>query len=149
MKQRVKVKGLVRLVLRGPDGKTKVDVTHKNDIVDTGLAFLASRAVGVADAVMSHMAIGSGTTAVVPGDTTLETELGRAALTSAIAAADEITYEAAFAPGVGTGAITEAGILNAGAAGTLLNRLIFAVINKDAADTLEVTWTVGFEDDGV
>jgi hypothetical protein len=49
---------------------------------------------------------------------------------------------ATFPAGTGTGAITEAGILNAASAGILLCRTTFSVINKGAADTLGITWTV-------
>jgi len=47
-----------------------------------------------------------------------------------------------FGAGVGTGAVTEAGIFNASSAGTMLCRTTFSVINKAAADTLGITWTV-------
>ena len=39
-------------------------------------------------------------------------------------------------------AIAEAGIFNAGAAGTMLARATFTAINKGASDTLAITWTV-------
>jgi hypothetical protein len=91
---------------------------------------------------MSHMAIGTGTTAPAGGDTTLESEAGRVALNSNVRTANAIAYVATFPAGTGTGAITEAGILNAASAGILLCRTTFAVINKGAADTLGITWTV-------
>jgi len=55
---------------------------------------------------------------------------------------------ASWAAGDGTGALVEAGILNAASAGTLLARVVFSVINKGAADTLEITWTLTIADDG-
>ena len=42
----------------------------------------------------------------------------------------------------GTGAITEAGILNAGSGGTLLCRTVFSVVNKASSDSMTITWTV-------
>jgi hypothetical protein len=149
MKQTVKVKGKARLVLRDAEGNIKVDRVEENLIVDTGLTYLASRAVDASAAVMSHMAVGSGITAPLAGDVGLESELGRVALTSAIAALNVITYDASFPPGTGTGAVTEAGIFNDDPGGTMLNRLTFSVINKGALDTLDITWTVTFADDGV
>lgn len=94
------------------------------------------------DAAMSHMAIGSGTTSAVVGDTALETELGRVSLTSTTVTNNSVAYVATFPAGTGTGAVTEAGILNASSSGTLLCRTVFSVINKGAADTLGITWTV-------
>jgi hypothetical protein len=93
---------------------------------------------------MSNMAIGSGTTAAVVGDTGLESELGRVALTTAggTVSGAVVTYEATFNAGTGTGAVTEAGILNAGTGGTMLCRTVFNVVNKGQDDTLSITWTV-------
>jgi hypothetical protein len=91
---------------------------------------------------MSHMAVGSNATAAAAGDTALGTELGRVALTSGTSASNVATYVATFGTGVGTGAIVEAGILNAASAGTLLCHTTFAVVNKGANDTMTITWTV-------
>jgi hypothetical protein len=91
---------------------------------------------------MSHMAIGSGTNDPVVGDTTLQTELGRVSLTSSASAGAVVTYIASFGAGTGTGAVTEAGILNASSAGTLLCRTEFAVVNKGADDSMTITWTI-------
>ena len=98
--------------------------------------------VGTASNVMSHMAIGSGTTAAAVGDTTLQSELGRVALSSSTAAGAVATYTATFPAGAGTGAVTEAGIFNNLTAGTMLCRTVFSVVNKGADDAMSVTWTV-------
>ena len=98
--------------------------------------------VGVASNVMSHMALGSSSTAAAVGDTTLGTELGRVALTAGTAANNVVTYTATFGTGVATGGVQEAGIFNASSAGILLCRVVFAVVNKGANDTMAVTWTV-------
>ena len=47
----------------------------------------------------------------------------------------------ATAAGTGTGAVTEAGILNASSSGTLLCRTEFSVVNKGSADSMTITWT--------
>ena len=49
---------------------------------------------------------------------------------------------ATFGAGTGTGAVTEAGILNASSSGTLLCRTEFSVVNKGSSDSMTVTWTV-------
>jgi len=110
-------------------------------VVAVGKAFIAGRMVGTPTA-MSHMAIGSGTTGADAADDTLETELGRVALTSSGALAAVVTYVASFGAGVGTGAVTEAGILNASSAGTLLCRTTFAVVNKGSDDGMTITWAI-------
>jgi hypothetical protein len=113
-----------------------------NLVVTVGKNFVASRMVGVAANVMSHMAVGSGAAAAVAGDTALGTELGRVALSTNSAANNVVTYAASFPAGTGTGALTEAGILNAGAAGTLLCRTVFGTVTKGALDAITINWTV-------
>ena len=113
-----------------------------NLVVTTGKNLVASRLVGTTPAVMSHMAIGSGTTAAAAGNTALGTELGRVSLTSGTASSAVVTYVATFAAGTGTGAVTEAGLLNASSSGTMLARTVFSVVNKGANDSMTVTWTV-------
>ena len=92
---------------------------------------------------MSHMALGSDTTAAAAGDTDLGSILGsREALDSTTASSNTITYVSSFEAGEGTGAVTEAGIFNAATSGTMLCRTVFAVVNKQADDTMSVTWTI-------
>ncbi len=134
--------GALKIVLTGENGEVKQEVEVKNLVVTTGKNFIASRMKDAVATVMSHMAIGSGTTAAAAGDTALETELGRVALASTTVTDNNVAYVATFPAGTGTGAVTEAGLLNAGTGGTLLCRTVFPVINKGAADTLGITWTV-------
>ena len=114
----------------------------KNLVVDDGLEFIASRMKDATATAMSHMAIGTGSTAAAAGNTALGTEAARQALTSTTVTANAVAYVASFAAGTGTGAITEAGILNAGSGGTLLCRTVFSVVNKGASDSMTTTWTV-------
>jgi hypothetical protein len=144
----------VHVVLRGPEGEIKEERRTHNLITDVGCAHLADQLASVHDETeMSHMAVGTGNTAPAGGDTTLVTELDRNALTSRTQGAGgddhKTIYVGDWAAGDGTGALEEAGILNAGVAGTLLARTVFSVINKGAADTLQITWTLAVADDGV
>ena len=141
IQETIKATGKLNIKLFGPDGTIKEDRTVPNIVVTTGKTFIAARMVGTPTA-MSHMAIGSGTTNPAAGDTTIETELGRVALTSSASAGAVVTYIASFGAGTGTGAVTEAGILNASSAGTLLCRTEFAVVNKGADDSMSITWTI-------
>ncbi len=113
-----------------------------NLVVTAGKGYVASRMKDASATAMSHMAIGSGTTNPAAGDTALETELGRVSLTSTSVSGAVVTYVATFAAGTGTGAVTEAGILNASSSGTLLCRTEFNVVNKGSSDSMTITWTV-------
>ena len=137
----VKITGALSIRLYRADGTLKDSRDIDNLVVTTGKQFIAGRMTGTAN-VMSYMAVGSGTTAAVIGDTALGSELGRAAISSATTALAVTTYVATFPAGTGTGAVTEAGIFNAASAGTMLCRTVFAVVNKDASDTMSITWLI-------
>lgn len=113
-----------------------------NIVVTAGKGYVASRMKDATATAMSHMAIGSGSTAAAASDTALGNQLGRVALTSTTVSAAVVTYVASFPAGTGTGAVTEAGILNAASGGTMLCRTVFSVVNKGASDSMTVTWTV-------
>lgn len=138
----IKVTGELKLTLIRPDGHVKHEVIIPNLVVTTGKNYIASRMKDASATAMSHMAIGTGSTAAAAGNTALGSEAGRVALTSTTVSNSDVAYVATFPAGTGTGAITEAGILNASSGGTLLCRTVFNVINKAAADTLGITWTV-------
>jgi len=113
-----------------------------NLVVTAGKGYVASRIKDASATAMSHMAIGSGTTNPAAGDTAPETQLGRVSLTSTAVSGAVVTYVATFAAGTGTGAVTEAAILNASSGGTMLCRTEFNVVNKGSSDSMTVTWTV-------
>jgi hypothetical protein len=117
---------------------------YKNLVVTVGKTYIASRIASNTTPVMSHMAIGQGNTAAAVSNTTLGTELARSALTvtGGTPSANVITYSASYGSGVGTGAITEAGVFNSGTVGTMLCRTVFPPVNKGALDSITVTWAV-------
>ena len=137
-----KVTGIVNVVVRDDAGKIKQEFTVPNLVVDTGLDFIASRMKDASATAMSHMAVGTGSTAASSADTALGTQLARVALASTTVTDNSISYVATFPAGTGTGALTEAGTFNASSGGTMLCRTVFAVINKGAGDSMTVTWTV-------
>ena len=137
----IKVTGELKVTLTKPDGNVHETVVP-NIVVTDGKEYIASRMKDASATAMSHMAIGTGSTAAAAGDAALGTEAGRVALTSTTVTSNAVAYVATFPAGTGTGAITEAGILNASSSGTLLCRTVFSVINKASADTLGITWTV-------
>lgn len=137
----LKVTGDVLVEIIGADGTLKDRREIKNLVVTTGKEFIAARMVGT-PTEMSHMAIGAGTAAAAAGDTALGSELGRVSLASDSASGAVVTYTASFPAGTGTGAVTEAGVLNAGTGGTMLCRTVFAVVNKGADDAMSITWQI-------
>lgn len=141
--ENLKLSGQLGIVLRDKDGNIKEERTERNLVVTTGLNYIASRMKDTTADVMTHMALGSGTTAAAAGQTDLVTLLGaREALDSTTVTANAVAYVASFEAGDATGAVTEAGIFNAASSGTMLCRTKFNVVNKAADDTMTVTWTI-------
>lgn len=143
--EKLKATGKVNFKLFDKEGNLKEEKNINNLVVTTGLEYIAARmAESGRPTQMSHMAIGEGTGTPSLSDPGLGDEAGRVALSVAggTPSGTTITYAATFAAGVGTGAITEAGIFNDGTSGDMLCRTTFLVINKGVDDSLAVTWEV-------
>ena len=112
-----------------------------NLVVTAGKNWVADR-MNNANTVMTHMAVGTGTNAAAAGDTTLQTESDRNALTSTTVTNNAVAYVATWAAGDATAALTEAGIFDAASSGDMLARTVFSVVNKGAADSMTITWTI-------
>jgi len=119
----------------------KIVQETENLVVTAGKNWVADR-MNNANTVMTHMAVGTGTTAAAAGQTTLVTENDRNALTSTTVTDNAVAYVATWAAGDATAAITEAGIFDAATSGDMLARTVFSVVNKGAADSMTITWTV-------
>jgi len=137
--EQLEMKGHLKIELNG-----EIVRDIDNLVVTAGKGFVASRMIGTSAGVMTHMAVGTGTTNPAAGDTALETQVGsrKAFTTSSAVSGAVVTYVCAFSAGEGTGALTEAGIFNASSSGTMLCRTEFNVVNKGASDSMTITWTV-------
>ena len=143
LNDKLKLRGDVSIVLKNDDGSVKDSRTIKNLVVNDGLNFIVSRMKDTTQGAMSHMAVGSSTTAAAAGQTDLVSILGsREALDSTAVSTNTITYVSSFEAGEGTGAVTEAGIFNASSGGDMLCRTVFSVVNKQATDSMTITWTI-------
>lgn len=141
----LKITGVLRVTLVDKDGNVKEDFVTKNVVTNVGKSVIADRMKSApALGAMSHMAVGTNNTAAAAADTALGAEVAasRTALTSTGVASNVITYACTFGAGVGTGALTEAGIFNASSSGSMLTRTVFSTINKQSTDSLTITWTV-------
>jgi hypothetical protein len=112
-----------------------------NLVVTAGKNWVAQRMNNV-NTVMTHMAVGTGTTDAAAGQTTLVSENDRNALTSTTVTNNTIIYVATWAAGDATAALTEAGVFDAASGGDMLCRTKFNVVNKAAADSMTITWTI-------
>lgn len=132
-------------------GKLREARIIKNLITSAGKAGVASRINGAgSEAAFTYIALGTGTNAAAAGDTALQTELSTSGLSRVNATAARVTTSVTndtaqlsntFSVS-GSAAVTEAGVLNAGASGTLLSRLVFSAINVVNGDSLAVTYKI-------
>jgi hypothetical protein len=144
--ENLKLSGELSIVLKDKDGNVKDTRDIKNLVVNGGLAFIISRMQGTDKAVMSHMALGSSTTATAGDQTDLISMLGARESIDSVSTlgvnSEKVRYVCNFEAGDSTGAVTEAGVFNAATGGDMLCRTVFDVVNKAADDTMAITWTV-------
>jgi hypothetical protein len=132
----LKLTGAVSIALNG-----EVVQEIPNLVVTAGKEWVADR-MNDANTVMTHMAVGTSSTAAAAGQTALVSESARGALTSTTVTNNEIAYVETFAAGTATAALTEAGIFDASSGGDMLCRTVFSVVNKGANDSMTITWTI-------
>ena len=138
----VSIKGNLEVILLDEKGIQKDYRKIDNLVVAVGKQIIAARLVGNTIAIPSHMAVGSDATAAATGQTALGGELGRVVFDSTTRTTNVLTYVATFPAGTGTGALTEAAILNASSTGNMLCRTTFSTVNKASGDTIVITWNV-------
>ena len=148
LQENLKMVGELTIQVFNENGDLKSATKVPNLVVTVGKNYIASRMVGTASTVMSHMAIGTGTSTPIAGDVNLGTEAYRTSITIA-ASTNTVTSTATFSAGNGTGAITEAGIFNYSTYAAsptsgqfMLCRTTFPAVNKAAGDSIAITWVV-------
>ena len=146
MKQFETVKPFGYLDIKVTDAKgiVKQEFSVPNTIVTTGKETIASMLTTGTGSVMTHMAVGSDNTTADVIDNALYVEVLRSTLDStglSTNPATTITYIASFT-GIDGENISEAGIFDAGTAGTMLCRTTFTSIPLEVSDTLTINWNV-------
>lgn len=148
------MKGHIKLVLSGENGEVKFEYEGENTLTVLYDATAADLLAGGADVLVGWMSVGTATGGKTTASTALEGQIGtRYALdngtpTQGIGAApggadNDVVYQRTFAAGEGTGSIMEVGMFQTQATATMMAYYDgFGQIDKAAADSLAVTWTV-------
>lgn len=145
MQDSFKIKGDVVLKTVDKTGNVTKTIEIPNLIVASGKAFLASRMAGNTAARMEYIAVGlGGNTAAQSSQTALVNEIARANVSTigGTVSGNTVSFSATFADGVGEGNLSEAGIFNASANGTMLCRTVFPDYQKVSGEALTVSWTI-------
>lgn len=141
--ENIGITGALTITVKGKDGKVKEKRELKNLVVQAGTGWIANRMLANTEGVMTTMGVGSGLTDSRPSDTDLQLVINdRIELDSAVASVNKVVYVASFSDTFGSAQISEAGIFNAPTGGTMLCRTVFPVINKQAADSISISWTI-------
>jgi len=141
--------GKMEAVLYDKFGNVKTRREKINTVTTLGHKMAADQLLATPAVVTpGWMELGTGT-GQTAASTTLATYIvgSRTALSSKTRGANAIiTMVCTFGAGVGTGAVTEAGVFNVVTQNTtdLILYSTFAVINKGAADSIVITWTLTF-----
>lgn len=151
----IDMKGRLTLRLHDRQGALVREMAADNDIVLTGRDLVAKLFANVSIDPISHIAVGTGATAVDPAtDKKLESELFRKAITPIDPAKDIspvdkkvrviVSTELDFAEG--NGALTEAAMFNSADSSTsvMYNRVVFPPVNKTADFKLTLVWEILF-----
>lgn len=152
MNETFKLNGRFEVCLRDQsNGRVKEGRVVHNLIPFAGKAGAASRLNGAGgEAAFTWIALGTGVVAPATGDTTLGTEIVASGLARANSTVSRVTTTVANDTmqntftwtASGSVAITEAGILNAAAVGTLLSRQTFSVVNVVSGDGFTITYKI-------
>jgi len=139
----MKIKGHVKFELFDKNGNLKDLVEIDNTVSSVGKNMIADQILASPTiAKPGWMEVGTGT----PAATKLGAYIAgsRTAFSSKTRNDNVVTMITTFAAGVGTGAITEAGVFNVVTEDTadMILYTNFAVINKAATDSLTITWTL-------
>jgi hypothetical protein len=124
-------------------GKILQEETKENIIVNTGLERVAKLLNGVSSTYFRAIAVGTGTTGALVGNTALVTEVTRATATLTYEASYKAKFEYTFTFG-GSYAITEAGLFDSAtvSGSTMLNRTTFSAKNVSTVVQLIATVTI-------
>lgn len=142
----LELKGHINIKLLDEKGNLKSEVDKHNVIVTVGKTFLATWLAAATQATpfMNYIQLGTGTNAADASDTDLQTALTPRVAGTLSSSTNTWTNQTTFAPGIATGAITEAGLFSTLTAGTMFARQTFPVQNKLPGDTIVFTWNVTF-----
>ena len=112
-------------------------------LTNTGKQWIIDRLDGGSSA-LSHVGIGTGSTAAAVGDTALETEVETRAAGTVTQETDTITGDTYQIVGTvsitATRAITEAAPFTASSGGTMPIRSVFSVVNLENGDSFQGTF---------
>jgi len=147
-KDSLSVNGRFTLEHRDSNGELKERREFSNLVVNDGLARMAALFLSdISGTAFDYIAIGSGSTAPTASDSSLGTEVDRAAATGTQQTTNvtndtaQLENQFSFSS---SNTISEAGVFDSSTGGTMAARQTFSDINVSDGDTLTVTYQITF-----
>lgn len=149
----IDMKGRLTLQKHNAKGELVEQVEANNSIVLSGRDLVAKLFINQPIDPISHVAVGTGTAAVDPANSRLQTELFRKPInpidpTQHLQPTSDnkkkVTISAELDFNEANGALTEAGLFNAANVGVMYNRVVFDPINKSTDFKLTLIWEIVF-----
>jgi len=160
MKESIDMRGQLTIRLEDRTGRTVREQRSRNRIVTTGrrlvAEFFSGEFAGPGPTQVSHMAVGTGSTAATDADAALEAQRGDRNPISNVTVTEvsdgtvqriRVSLRAVFDfgdvndPGV---PLREAGVFTADAGGVMYNRVVFEPVTKTNAFRLTLFWDIDF-----
>lgn len=146
----IKMRGCLEIVLGDLAGNILERRKVENTIVTAGRAWVLAQIASskmVTSVSITHMAIGTDTTAPATGNTALGGEATRNAIvsfttTNLTSNPPSWRAECSFASNEGNTTLAEVCLINSSADGTMLGRATFSTLNKTTSNTLSISYTV-------
>jgi len=147
VKSGLTVKGRVTVEAIHDNGETQTIITD-NIVVNNGRDRIAALLAQDVVTFPTHIAIGTGTTAVTVTDTAMETETDRNALSTTTSSSGVVTFKVFFSKSEANGVtLSEVGLFDASSSGTLIcHAILGATIAKTSSISVNVSWTLTFAD---
>ena len=157
MQSIIRLRGAFQIALCDPDGKVierragqLFEERHDNTVVTSGRAWVLKQIQSVnivTSQVLSHIAIGSDTTAPASTQTALGLEVTRKSIssidtTNLTAAPPNEQFQVAFATNEGNTTLAEVGIFNSSSGGTMLARATFASFVKATSNIFNISYNI-------
>ncbi len=115
----------------------------KNLVVDAGLVYVLGLMTAANSGSFTYCGVGSNSTAVTSGDTTLNTEISsRVAVTNRYLTSLSAKFDTFFATTDCAGTWLETALFTASSSGTMLCRKIISSFVKSSSNTAVIAWTI-------
>lgn len=146
----IQMRGAFKLLLQDLEGNILKEIPIMNTVVTQGRSWVLGQLETVnqvTSQAISHIAVGSGSVAPTTGDTALGNEVTRVAIGTWVTStltANPPNWQAqiSLATNQANTTLSEVGILNSSAAGTMLARQTFASFVKATSNTLAISYTI-------